>query len=304
MSRISIPPTPCRGARRWLEEFQKRWGYDLLDHLPSLTKPVGDWRKVRHNYFQVLNEQFIERWAKPNHDYCETNHLEWTGHYWDHEWPNCAGVPDNMAMNAWHQRPSIDCLMNQYAEHTHAQFGNVRMCKELSSVANQLGMKRTLVELYGAGGWDLRFEDMKRIGDWLEVLGVNTLNQHLTYITLRGARKRDHPQSFSYHEPWWEAYHVSAEYFARLSLALSQGEQVNRVLVLEPTTTAWMYQGDKAETGPNRRDVLQPAHGPGGSADGVRHRLRGYHRTARRTGRQDGSRCRQGKTGRAPDRKP
>jgi hypothetical protein len=229
------------------QEFQKRWGYSLLDHLPSLTRPVGDWRKIRHNYFQVLNDQFIEHWSKPYHDYCETNHLEWTGHYWDHEWPNCAGVPDNMAMYAWHQRPAIDCLMNQYAEHTHGQFGNARMPRELSSVANQLGMKRTLCEVYGAGGWDLRFEDMKRIGDWLEVLGVNTLNQHLSYVTLRGARKRDHPQSFSYHEPWWAAYHVSADYFARLSLALSQGEQINRVLVIEPTTTAWMYQGDRAK---------------------------------------------------------
>ena len=150
-------------------------------------------------------------------------------------------------MYAWHQRPAIDCLMNQYAENTHAQFGNLRMPRELSSVANQLGMKRTLCEVYGAGGWDLRFEDMKRIGDWLEVLGVNTLNQHLSYVTIRGARKRDHPQSFSYHEPWWDAYHVSAEYLARVSLALSQGEQVNRVLVLEPTTTAWMYQGDGAK---------------------------------------------------------
>jgi hypothetical protein len=230
-----------------VQEFQKRWGYDLLEHLPSLTRSVGDWRKVRHNYFQVLNEQFIEHWSKPYHDYCETNRLEWTGHYWDHEWPNCAGVPDNMAMYAWHQRPAIDCLMNQYAENTHGQFGNLRMPRELSSVANQLGMKRTLCEVYGAGGWDLRFEDMKRIGDWLEVLGVNTLNQHLSYVTVRGARKRDHPQSFSYHEPWWEGYHVSAEYLARVSLALSQGEQINRVLVLEPTTTAWMYQGDAAK---------------------------------------------------------
>jgi hypothetical protein len=230
-----------------VQEFQKRWGYNLLDHLPSLTQPVGDWRKIRHNYYQVLNEQFIEHWARPNHDYCEKNHLEWTGHYWDHEWPNCSGVPDNMAMYAWHQRPAIDCLMNQYAEHTHSQFGNLRMPRELSSVANQLGMKRTLVEAYGAGGWDLRFEDMKRIGDWLEVFGVNTINQHLSYVTLRGARKRDHPQSFSYHEPWWEAYHVSAEYLARVSAALSQGEQTNRVLVLEPTTTAWMYQGDAAK---------------------------------------------------------
>jgi hypothetical protein len=86
---------------------------------------------------------------------------------------------------------------------------------------------------------------MKRIGDWLYVLGVNTLDQHLSYITLRGARKRDHPQSFSYHEPWWEAYHVMAEYFTRLSLAMSSGEEVNPVLVIEPTTTAWMYQGER-----------------------------------------------------------
>jgi hypothetical protein len=239
------------GGLPWSEvlaqEFQKRWGYNLLDHLPSLTREVGDWRKIRHNYFAVLNEQFIEHWAKPYHDYCEKYGLEFTGHYWDHEWPNCVGVPDNMAMYAWHQRPAIDCLMNQYQENTHAQFGNVRMARELASIANQLGRKRTLCEIYGAGGWDLRFEDMKRIGDWLEVLGVNTLDEHLSYITLRGARKRDHPQSFSYHEPWWEAYHVNASYLTRLSCALSQGEQINRILVIEPTTTAWMYQGNAAK---------------------------------------------------------
>ena len=90
------------------------------------------------------------------------------------------------------------------------------------------------------------FEDMKRIGDWLYVLGVNTLDEHLSYITIRGARKRDHPQSFSYHEPWWNAYHVSAEYFTRLSAALSSGRQVNRILILEPTTTAWMFNADPA----------------------------------------------------------
>jgi hypothetical protein len=229
------------------QQFKKHWGYSLVDNLASLKLPVGDWRKVRHNYFSTLNDLFIERWSKPYHDYCEQHHLQWTGHYWDHEWPNCGGVPDNMAMYAWHQRPAIDCLMNQYAENTHAQFGNVRMVKELSSVANQLGRERTLCEIYGAGGWDLRFEDMKRIGDWLEVLGVNTLDEHLSYVTLRGARKNDHPQSFSYHEPWWRAYHVMEDYFTRLTAALSHGEQINHILVLEPTTTAWMYQGDGAK---------------------------------------------------------
>ena len=240
------PRLTNEGGIPWSEglpaAFEKRWGYSLLDHLPSMMRPVGDWQRVRHNYMQVLLEQFIEHWSKPYHDYCVKNHLEFTGHYWEHDWPELTSVPDNMAMYAWHQRPAIDCLMNQYKEDTHAQFGNVRMVKELSSVANQLGMPRTLCEAYGAGGWDLRFEDMKRIADWLMVLGVNTLDEHLSYITLRGARKMDHPQSFSYHEPWWPAYHVMAQYDTRLSAALSQGRQVNPVLVLEPTTTAWLYQ--------------------------------------------------------------
>jgi hypothetical protein len=229
------------------QEFEKRWGYKLTDHLPSLSRPVGDWRRVRHNYFQVVLEQFIEHWGKPYYDYCAKNNLAFTGHYWDHEWPNCVGVPDNMAMAAWQQMPGIDCLMNQYREDTHAQFGNVRMVRELASVANQLGRQRILCEIYGAGGWDLRFEDMKRIGDWLEVLGVNFLDEHLSYVTLRGARKHDHPQSFSYHEPWWDSYHVMAQYFTRLSAALSQGQQVNHILVIPPTTTAWMYQNDGSQ---------------------------------------------------------
>ncbi|RPJ52775.1 MAG: hypothetical protein EHM24_33825, partial [Acidobacteria bacterium] len=244
--------------------FQQRWGYGLLSNLPALAAPpssgngeaspassgngkpspdtpAGDWKRARHNYYQLLLEQFVERWGKPYYEYCERHGLEFTGHYWEHEWPGCGSVPDNMAMSAWQQRPGIDILMNQYAEDVHAQFGNVRSVKELASVANQLGRARTIAEGYGAGGWDLRFEDMKRIGDWMYVLGINTLDQHLSYVSLRGARKRDHPQSFSYHEPWWDAYHASADYFSRLSVAMSAGEQVNDVLVIEPTTTAWMY---------------------------------------------------------------
>ena len=49
-------------------------------HLPNLEwllrfadspEPIGDWRRVRHNYFQLLHEQFVEHWAKPYHDWCE-----------------------------------------------------------------------------------------------------------------------------------------------------------------------------------------------------------------------------------------
>ena len=231
------------------EQFRKRWGYDLETRLPSLYDETGEWRKVRHDFYGLLLELFIERWSKPWNEYATKKGFVWTGHYWEHEWPQPRNGPDHMAMYAWHQVPAIDMLFNQFNEGVNAQFGNVRAIKELSSVANQIGRRRTLSETYGGAGWELRFEDMKRLGDWEYVLGVNMMNQHLSFQTLAGARKYDYPQSFTYHEPWWPHYHVLANYFARLSLALASGEQVNRILVLEPTTSAWMYAGAR----PNAR---------------------------------------------------
>ncbi len=231
---------------RWTPDlfsaFQQRWGYDLRLHLPSLFEETGNWKKVRHNYYQVLLQLFIDRWFKPMHQYTEKHNLKWTGHYWEHGWPNPEHGADNMAAYAWHQQPGIDMLFNQFDETSpNAQFGNIRSVKELASVANQLNKKRRLSETYGGGGWELTFKDMKRLGDWEYALGVNFLNQHLSFMTLAGARKGDYPPSFSYHNPWWPHYGTLNAYFGRLSFALSQGEQENAILVMEPTTSAWMY---------------------------------------------------------------
>jgi hypothetical protein len=221
--------------------FENMWGYDLKLHLPSLIEEIGDWRRIRHNYYATLNRLFVEGWAKPYSAYCEANDLDFTGHYWEHDWPRPRLVQDNMAVGAYAHMPGIDILMNNWQMGPGAQFGNARSVKEIRSVANQLGRKRTLSETYGAGGWEMTLFDQKRIGDWEYVLGVNFLNQHLSYMTIKGARKRDHPLSFSIHAPWWHGYGMLSHYFARLSVALSLGEQKNPILVLEPTTTAWMY---------------------------------------------------------------
>ena len=231
------------------DKFKAKWGYDLRLNLPSLFEEIGDWMAVRHNFYATLLDLFIGNWAKPYYDYCTKNKLAFTGHYWEHEWPIPRLSPDNMAMAAYAHMPGIDCLMNDWSQGPHAQFGNTRAVKEIRSAASQMGQLRTMSETYGAGGWDMTFFDQKRIGDWEFVLGVNFLNQHLSYVTIKGARKRDHPLSFSYHEPWWQAYRLLGDYFGRLSVAMSRGQQENRILVLEPTTTGWMYYSptEKAE---------------------------------------------------------
>ena len=237
---------PIGGHCRWtpdlFDSFQQMWGYSLRDKWPLLGEETGDWQKVRHDYNATLLHLFIERWSKPWHDYAERKHIQWTGHYWEHNWPDLSQGPDNMAMYAWHQIPGIDMLFNQYDDsRCQAQFGNVRSVKELRSVANQIGQRRTLSETYGGGGWDERFEDFKRLGDWEYALGVNFMNQHLSHMTITGARKFDYPPVFTSLSPWWQEYGVLNDYFARLSVVLSQGEQLNDWLILEPTTTLWLY---------------------------------------------------------------
>jgi hypothetical protein len=240
------PQIESPGGIRWTPDlfdvFMKKWNYDLRTQLPSLYEETGDWKKVRHNYTQTLLQLFIDRWSKPWNAYCESKDLKFTGHYWEHEWPNMRGGGDNMAMYAWHQVPAIDMLFNQWDDSTtKAQFGNVRSVKELASAANQTGRQRKLSETYGGSGWDLSFTDMKRNGDWEYALGVNLMNQHLTYFSMVGARKYDYPPTFDYHEPWWNNYKYLNTHYARLSLALSAGRQKNDILILEPTTSSWLY---------------------------------------------------------------
>ncbi|MBN1387119.1 MAG: hypothetical protein JW965_01645 [Bacteroidales bacterium] len=229
------------------DTFKLRWGYSLEDEFMSLTEETGRWKKVRHDYRTVLLEMFIDRWSKPWYEYTEKNNLIWTGHYWENTWPDIYHGPDNMAMYAWHQMPGIDMLFNSLEERPD-QFGNNMAVKELSSIANQFERHRTICETYGGAGWDLRFEDMKRLGDWEYALGVNFLNQHISQLSLVGCRKQNYPQSFLGYDPYWHLYSNQTDYFARLSVALSSGRQINNTLILEPTTSVWMYyDGQKSE---------------------------------------------------------
>jgi hypothetical protein len=240
------PQINSPGGIRWTPDlfdvFMDQWHYDLRTQLPCLYEEVGDWKRVRHNYTQTLLDLFINRWAKPWNEYCEQKGLKFTGHYWEHEWPNMRPGGDNMAMYVYHHVPAVDMLFNQYNDQSpKAQFGNVRAIKELASAANQAGRQRKLSETYGGSGWEISFTDLKRNGDWEYALGVNLMNQHLTYFTMAGARKYDYPPTFDYHEPWWNDYKYVNDHYARLSLALSAGKQENDILVIEPTTSAWLY---------------------------------------------------------------
>jgi len=247
-------PGPCvPWTKRFPEYFRAKKGYDILPHLASLFFDVGNYRKIRLDYWDVHTRLFAETFDKRIFDWCERNNLKLTGHVWEHTFPSTTHTGSTMPTYEYMQMPGIDMLFNQYEYERPrgqgSQFGNIMVCREVASVAHQMGRQQVLSETYGGSGWELTFEDQKRIGDWEYVLGVNFLCQHLSLYSLRGCRKRDFPPSFLPHQPWWSSYRLLGDYFARLSFMLSQGEPVVDVLVLHPYSSIW------ALTGATQRDA-------------------------------------------------
>ena len=186
--------------------------------------------------------------------------------------------------------------------------------RQVHSVANQFGKERVLDEAWGAGGNDSTPADWSRIGRWLIVHGVNLLNPHLSFMTIRGTRKADHPQTFSDHSPWFEHIRTFSDELSRLCYASNQGAIEQRILVLDPLTTAFcasrkadglpldMTAGDArtATTPPEgdagqrslasilgfQREMGELAQGLSDAPGRFRYRRRVHHRRVRRGSRR------------------
>ncbi|MDW8356052.1 MAG: hypothetical protein RMK57_16135 [Bryobacterales bacterium] len=227
-------------SRYILAEFQRRNGYDLTSELPSLFWDVGDWRRVRFDYWQTLHDLWVENFIRPLFLWCDRNNLQWTGHWMEHLWPYPWISPADGSLYAYQHLPGIDMLVGARLRTEGKDPHLLFTIKQVASAAHQLG-RRALCEAYGVAGWDSTLEHFKRLGDWLLVHGINFLNQHLSFATVRGARKRDHPPSFSDISAWWPYYRLHADHVARLSYLSSITQARNRLLVLVPTTSGFLW---------------------------------------------------------------
>ncbi len=213
--------------------FQRKFGYDLIPHLPSLFYDTGDYRRVRYHYWRAITEQFVEAYSKQLYEWCDANGLKLTGHYLAEDTLQ-QQIPVSGAI-----MPHYEYMHYPGIDHLQRNIANVVTPKQLDSAVCQLGKERALSETYGCAGQDLSFEGRKWIGDWQSVLGINFLNPHLSSYTLRGARKRDYPPDIFYQQPWWPHNALIDDYHARVSYALSQGERVVDLLVVHPIGSAW-----------------------------------------------------------------
>ncbi len=222
-------------------EFEKLWGHRLEQRLPELFfwKDGIKLQRIKWEYMELLQQLFLDNFAKPLYMWCEENNLRMTGHIL-HEDSLAAqtGVSGSVMRYYEHMHdPGIDILKEDGSKY--------HVVKQLSSAARQNGQKWLLSELYGCTGWQMGFEGHKWVGDWQALFGINLRCHHLSWYNMEGESKRDFPGSILHQSAWYKDYGVVETYFARMGYLLSQGSPVCDVLVMNPVESIWskIYPG-------------------------------------------------------------
>ncbi len=224
------------------DEFKKRYGYDATGLLPELFYKAPDFDTsfaVKHDYVDLANNLFIERFADPINDWCIKNGIDFTGHVLHEDALTNQTVPNGSLMRFYGHMgvPGIDNL-TEWAFVFWA-------AKQLQSAARQLGKKWLLSELYGCSGWQFNFRSHKAVGDWQALYGITLRCPHLSWYTMEGEAKRDYPASILHQSPYYKDYSFVEDYFARFGVVMTEGRDICEVLVLNPIESVWtgIYSG-------------------------------------------------------------
>ena len=225
------------------EIFKKRFGYDIMDHLPEIFLKIddADFSKVRRDYRDCLTYMFSYHFGKQIFDWCDKNNLMFTGHVLAEEnlHSQSSVVGSAMRFYEFMQAPGIDILCGQILTRPGGRPPEYSTAKQCSSMLAQFGRKWMLSELYGCTGWQFTFAEHKAVGDWQAALGVNLRCQHLSWYTMLGEAKRDYPACISFQSDWWRDYPIVENYFSRVNLMMTQGKAVRSVAVIHPIESAW-----------------------------------------------------------------
>lgn len=216
-------------------EFEAAFGYPLRGRLPELFYHHRGEKisQLKWHYAELLQRLFLRNWAQPCADWCERNNLKLTGHVLHEDSLTAQVVPVGSLLRYYETMsyPGIDVLSRRCE--------SFWVAKQVVSTARQLGKPYVLSELYGATGWDMGFDEHKRIGDWQAFQGVNLRCPHLSWYSMAGESKRDYPASIFHQSAWYPEYKYVEDYFARIHWVLGQGEPDCDVLVVHPGESLW-----------------------------------------------------------------
>ena len=230
--------------------FLREYGENVYDGLGHLFVEKEGGFAFRWKYWSAMQSLMLESFAANIYGWCKAHGVYLTGHYIEEksltgQMTCCAGI---MPFYEYMDVPGMDWLTRRG--------GTPVAPKQLASVATQVGKKQVLTESFACCGWDVLPKELKYIGDFQYLEGVNLLCQHLFPYSEAGQRKRDHPAHFTPYNPWINrGFKEFNEYFERFGEFIADTENVVRAAVLQPITSAYLYYKRYDEEGRGIREL-------------------------------------------------
>ena len=214
----------------FLEEFQKRRGYDLKPYLPALVKDIGkDTGAIRQDWGRTLNELLNERFMIPMQTWAKRNNTKFRIQGY--------GLPPaTIASNAY----------ADISEGEGAQWKVLRAARWASSANHLYGRNITTSETWTwlhSPSFRATPLDMKAEADLHFLQGINQLIGHGWPYTAEG---QEYPgwrlyaaAALNEKNPWWIVMPDLTKYLQRTSWILRQGQPANDIAFYLPNSDAY-----------------------------------------------------------------
>jgi len=219
------------GLERWLSQ---RLRYDVAPRLLELFTDVRpDSARFREIVDRAIQARLEESFYAPLSAWCAAHGIALTGH---------PAGPGEIGILRHFQLPGQDIVWRYVEPGKPSAIEGPQSCvaKCSASAKEHLGRQRNGNEVFGAYGWELSYEEMRWLTDWLLVRGVDLLWPHAFYYSVRGPRRDERPPDVGPNNVWWPVYRPYADYCRRMCRVVAEARHAARIAILSrPETLPW-----------------------------------------------------------------
>ena len=209
----------------FLEEFQRRRGYDLKPHLPAIYGGIGpDAGALRHDWVQTQTELVNERYLTPVNDWAKAHKTQFRSQTYG--------------------EPAVSMSSNRLVALPEGEgpqfrtFSFTRLATSAGHLYNKPVISAETWTWLHSPAFSATPLDMKAEADRMLLQGVNLFVGHGWPYTPPGSPEPGYAfyaaAVFNDHQPWWSVMPDVTAYLSRTSYLLRQGRPANDVAVLLP----------------------------------------------------------------------
>ncbi|HWW69744.1 MAG TPA: glycosyl hydrolase, partial [Duganella sp.] len=209
----------------FLEEFQRRRGYDLKPYLPAILSGAGpDAGALRHDWAQTQTELVNERYLTPVNDWAKAHKTQFRSQTYG--------------------EPAVSMSSNRLVALPEGEgpqfrtFSFTRLATSAGHLYNKPVISAETWTWLHSPAFSATPLDMKAEADRMLLQGVNLFVGHGWPYTPPGLPEPGYAfyaaAVFNDHQPWWNVMPDVTAYLSRTSYLLRQGRPANDVAVLLP----------------------------------------------------------------------